>query len=119
MQDKRKYKRFPLPVAHYQSRDDKKIRGVSDVWDVSREGFRIHSSSSIPKGAMLDFKINIPGAPEIHCRGEVCWTRVSEKGYWEGLRFTKINVTEKTLLLEYGYEAWLKAEEKKKLAQVA
>jgi len=108
--EKRKYQRFPLPVAHYQGRDDKGIRGVSDVWDVSREGFRILSSAPIKKGAVLEFKINVPEVLEIQCQGQVCWSGSTQGGYWEGLHFLKIDPIEKEELLEYAYKVWLKNE---------
>ncbi len=108
--DKRKYPRFLLPVAHYEGIDKKQIRGVSDVWDVSRNGFRILSPSRIRQGTILNCKINIPGVLDIVCQGEVRWSQPAEKGYWEGLRFTRINVADKIDLLNYAYDYWLETE---------
>ena len=108
--DKRKYKRFLLPVTHYEGMDNKRIRGVSDVWDVSRSGFRISSSSRIKKGTILNCKINVPDFLEIACQGKVQWSRPAAKGYWEGLLFIKIDPTDKMDLLNYAYDSWLEAE---------
>lgn len=109
-QDKRRYKRFLLPVTHYEGADDRQIRGVSDVWDVSRSGFRIFSSSRIKKGTVLNCKINIPNVLDIICQGEVQWSQPANRGHWEGLRFLTIDPTDKMDLLNYAYDSWLEAE---------
>ena len=114
-QDKRKFKRFPLPVAHYEGKDDKGIRGVSDVWDVSREGFRILSATSIKRGTVLDFKINVPEVLDVRCQAKVCWSETVEGRHWEGLRFSKVDPAEKAELLEYAYKVWVKVESAKQL----
>ena len=109
-QEKRKFKRFPLPVAHYEGKDDKGIRGVSDVLDVCRDGFRILSAGDIKKGTLLEFKINVPDVLDIWCKGKVCWSETSEGRHWEGLRFTEIDPADKAELLEYAYKMWVQEE---------
>lgn len=109
-QEKRKYKRFPLPVAHYEGKNDKEVHGVSDVLDVCRDGFRILSLATIKKGTVLEFKINVPGVLDIWCKGAVCWSESSEGHHWEGLRFTEIDPIDKARLLEYAYKMWVQEE---------
>lgn len=110
--DKRKFKRFVLPVAHYEGTDGHgHICGVSDVWDVSRSGFRIVSPILLKKGTHLHFRINIPQMLEIICEGKVCWCgAASGKMYWVGLSFIKIDPSDKADLLNYGYDSWLETE---------
>ncbi len=109
-EEKRKFKRFPLPVAHYEGKDDKGVHGVSDVLDVSRDGFRILSAEIIKKGTVLDFKINVPDVLDIRCKGKVCWSESSEGRHWEGLRFSEIDPADKAELLEYAYKMWVQEE---------
>ncbi|OGX14396.1 MAG: hypothetical protein A2351_03905 [Omnitrophica bacterium RIFOXYB12_FULL_50_7] len=110
-QEKRKFKRFALPVAHYEEIDGKHISGVSDVWDVSRGGFRILSPVPIDEGAVLRFKISVPKSLDIVCEGKVRWGgAASGNRYWLGLYFTKIAPADKMDLLDYGYDHWLEAE---------
>lgn len=109
--EKRKFRRFRLPVAHYEGRDDKKIHGVSDVLDVSREGFRILSDEPIKKGTILECRINVPDILDIQCQGKVCWSETAEGYHWEGLRFSRIDPGDKAEFLEYAYKIWV-AEEK-------
>lgn len=108
--DKRRYKRFLLPVTHYESMDSKHIRGVSDVWDVSREGFRILSPVIVKKETLLQFKINVPNVLDLVCQGTVCWHEAASKGYWLGLRFVQIDAADKADLLNYAYDYWLETE---------
>ena len=110
-QEKRKFKRFLLPVAHYEEMDGKHISGISDVWNVSRSGFRILSPVAIKKGTVLHFRINVPNVLNIVCEGKVRWGGVaSGKMYWLGLCFTKIDPADKMDLLNYGYDYWLETE---------
>lgn len=109
-QEKRKFKRFRLPVAHYEGKDDKGVCGVSDVLDVCRDGFRILSVDTIKKGTALEFKINVPGVLDIRCKGKVCWSESAEGRHWEGLRFTEIDPADKAELLEYAYKMWVQEE---------
>ncbi|MBU9888293.1 MAG: PilZ domain-containing protein [Candidatus Omnitrophica bacterium] len=111
--EKRKFRRFRLPVAHYEGRDDKKIHGVSDVLDVSREGFRILSDEPIKKGTVLECKINVPDILDIQCQGKVRWSATVEGYHFEGLQFSWVDPGDKAELLEYAYRMWV-AEEKAK-----
>lgn len=114
IQERRKYQRFPLPFAHYESKDKKGIRGVSDVWDVSREGFRIISEISIKRGSVLQFYINVPGVLDIQCEGQVCWSKAIKEGYAIGLRFTAMDPGQKSEFLGYAYKVWVKEEKAKR-----
>lgn len=113
-EEKRKSKRFLLPVALYEEIGGKHICGVSNVWDVSHGGFRLLAPVNISKGAILRCRISVPKVLDLVCEGMVCWTgATSEKKYWIGLCFTKIKPSDKVDLLNYGYDSWLEAEKKK------
>jgi hypothetical protein len=107
-QEKRQFKRFLLPVAHYKGKTEKNISGISDVWDVSHSGLRILSSVALKKGTLLSFRINVPNVLDFVCEGEVRWDEAaSGEMYWLGLCFTEINPADKMKLLDYAYDHWL------------
>ena len=113
-QDKRKFKRFLLPVAHFEEMTGAHISGVSRVWDVSRSGFRILSPVPIKKGTVLRLRISVPNVLDIVCEGTVCWEEAaSGKMHWLGLCFAKINPRDKVDLLNDGYDDWLRSEKEK------
>ena len=110
-QEKRKYKRFLLPVAHYKGKYEEHISGVSDVWDASHGGIRILSSVVVKQGTLLSVRINVPDVMDFVCEGEVRWDGVApDKMYWLGLSFTQIAPADKMKLLNYGYDYWLETE---------
>ncbi len=113
-QDKRKFKRFLLPVAHYQGRDDKGVRGIGDVRDVSREGFCILSPSTLKKGSVLEFKINVTEVLDFRCVAEVCWSEAIGSHHLTGFVFTRIDPDDKAKFLDYAYQAWVRGEGRKK-----
>ena len=113
-QDKRKFKRFLLPVAHFEEMTGAHISGVSRVWDVSRSGFRILSPVPIKKGTVLRLRISVPNILDLVCEGTVCWGESAPgKMYWVGLSFAQINPQDKMDLLNDGYDDWLRMEKKK------
>lgn len=110
-QDKRKFKRFLLPIAHFEEMTGAHISGVSRVWDVSRSGFRILSPVAIKKGTLLRLRICVPNMLDFVCEGKVRWEEAAhEKMFWLGLCFAQINPRDKVDLLNYGYDDWLKVE---------
>ena len=110
-QEKRRFKRFLVPVAHYESKDGKHITGVSDVWDVSHSGLRILSPVVVEKGTLLNLRITVQGVVDFVCEGEVRWDGTApDKKYWLGVNFTRIAPVDIMKLLNYGYDCWLESE---------
>lgn len=106
--ERRKYKRFLTPVTKYKSKGENSVEGTSPVHDISREGFRIDSSHSLSKDAVLGLEISFSNDKSISCTGAVCWSRPINDGkaHATGLKFLEIHPDDKMLLLEYAYDNW-------------
>jgi len=105
-QSARRFERFPLSSAYYAYKGENGIHGVSDVLDVSLEGFCIFSPSALEKGLKLDFTLTLPKIPDINFQGEVCWSRPAKGGYGVGLRFITIDPEDRAFLLDYAQRKW-------------
>lgn len=115
MEEKRKFMRFSTSVDVKYRVLERAIEGSSLSRDFSREGIGFTGNRSMPSGANLELEINIPGeiAP-IFATGEVVWVKESSKGgeFDIGVKLVKMDSFDRSRLLEYAYNEWLKAKGK-------
>ena len=112
--EKRKFKRFDAFMSvRFQTREPKKVVGISLSKDLSREGIKLSSTEELVKGTLLDLEIDIPDDPKpVLTMAEVVWTKRTEgpeKNYEHGIRFVAIDPVDKFRALDYAYNNWLEA----------
>ena len=115
MEERRKFMRFSTSVDVKYKSPERAIEGSSLSRDFSREGIGFTGNRGIPSGTHLELEINIPGeiAP-IFATGEVAWVKESSKGgeFDIGVKLVKMDSFDRSRLLEYAYNKWLKARSK-------
>ena len=116
MEERRKFMRFGASVDIRYSAPEMAMEGSSLSKDVSREGIGFSVNRIMPIGTPLELEVNIPGeiAP-IFAGAEVVWVKESvDRGDFDaGVKLVKMDPFDRSRLLEYVYNEWLKAEGKK------
>lgn len=110
--ERRKFKRFDAYMSvKYQSSESESVRGISLSKDLSREGIKVNSNTSLREGTVVDLEITIPDDPKpVHTAGKVMWSRPSEgqnQGYDQGVRFVMMDPVDKFRVLDFAYNHWL------------
>jgi hypothetical protein len=113
MEDRRKYKRFPIQLsAHYLGEDKEEWKECS-VTNVSREGMGIemHVRERIDIGSILQLEIIVPIREEpISIIGILRWIKELEGNpkfnFIGGVELSRIDPEDKWALLDYVYEDW-------------
>ena len=112
MKERRKFMRFNASVDVRYSVPGMAIEGLSLSKDVSREGMGFPVNRMMPIGTPLELELNIPGkiAP-VFARAEVAWVKeLAERADFDaGVKVLKVDPFDRSRLLEYVYEEWLKA----------
>ena len=105
--ERRRYLRFEAPVdLEYRTLTLNPIFGKALAKDLSREGVRIGVRHDIPAGTPIEICMNVPGDNlPVFATGKVAWA----DGIEAGVRLTKISQNDRTRVLEYVYNEWLKA----------
>ena len=115
MVERRKFIRFSVPVDVKYGAPVEGIEGLSMSRDVSREGIGFPVNKQMARGTAVELEIGIPGelAP-IFASGEVAWMkRSSERSDFDaGMKVVKMDPFDRSRLLEYVYNEWLKVMDK-------
>ena len=111
MNEKRKFVRFGISLDMNYKVPHREIKGLARARDVSREGIGCYLGERLPVGVMVHLEINIPGEIiPIFTRGEVVWCKESDAGegtnFNSGMKLIKMDSSDKSRLLEYGYNQW-------------
>ena len=110
--ERRKFKRFDAYMTvKYLLPEKTDSQGVSLSKDLSREGLKMNSSTSLEEGMLVDLEINIPDDPKpVQTSGKVMWSRAADgknQGYDQGVRFLMMDPVDKFRVLDYAYNHWL------------
>jgi len=111
MEDRRKYKRFPIELsARYLEEFRKEWKGCT-VINISREGMGIivYLWERISIGSSLQLEIIIPKKEEpTRITGILRWIKEQkgEMNFIAGIEFTKIYSEDKWTLMDYAYDNW-------------
>ena len=102
--------RFNAPLdLEYRTLTLNPIFGKALAKDLSREGVRVGIKQDIPSGTPVEICMNVPGDNlPVFATGKVAWA----DGLDAGIRLTKISQNDRTRVLEYVYNEWLKASKK-------
>ncbi len=111
MEDKRKFVRFGISLDIKYKVPHRSIEGLAQGRDLSREGIGCYLGERLPVGVMVRLEINIPvEIIPIFTRGEVVWCKESDAGkganFNSGMKIIKMDSSDKSRLLEYGYNQW-------------
>lgn len=108
--ERRKFMRFQAPMdLEYRTLTLNPIFGKALAKDLSREGLRLGLKQNLPAGTPIEICMNVPGDNlPVFASGKVAWA----DGLEAGVKLTKISQTDRTRVLEYVYQEWLKAVKK-------
>jgi c-di-GMP-binding flagellar brake protein YcgR len=116
MDDRRKYKRFPIELsAKYHIGGNGKWKGCT-VTNISRNGMGIivYLQEKLPLDSYLQLEIMFPSKEKkVRAIGILKWlTEVKEeKSYMSGVEFVEIDPEDKWELLDYAFDEWSKKRE--------
>ena len=97
----------------YEIMGHQPLKNKARLKDISRGGLRISGKKALLKGSYIDMEIKVPARDKyIPAFGEVMWSRSLDDSYYDtGMRFTKIQKKDRSELLGYAYDEWVKAHE--------
>ena len=111
MEDKRKFKRFPVELsARYLKENTKEWKGCTAT-NISREGMGmiVYLREKIPLASSLKLEIILPTKNEtIKAIGILRWIEEKREGmnFQGGIELTEIDSEDKWTLLDYAYDNW-------------
>ena len=112
MKERRKFARFNTYMdTSYELLGSRPVMVKARLKDISKEGLRLVCESALLKGSYVDLVIEIPGQERtIKAFGKVVSSKRLNKAYCEtNMCFTKVQSNDRARLLDYAYDAWLKA----------
>ena len=116
MAERRKSMRYCTPLdVEYKSLTLNPIFGKTLAKDFSKDGIRLGLKHPGSVGTMVEISLNVPGDNlPVFATGKVAWA----DGLEAGLKLTKISPNDRTRILEYVYQEWLKDKKKAGVASV-
>ena len=108
--ERRRFMRFDLPLdLEYRTLTLNPIFGKALAKDLSKDGVRLNLKQAVPMGTPVEICLNVPGDNlPVFATGKVTWA----DGLEAGIRFTKIDNTDRARVLEYVYREWLRTNKK-------
>ena len=111
MDEKRRFMRFNVLMDAVCKKGDSLKRRIK-VNNFSKEGVGLVGGKEFKKGEELEIEMLIPGdnVPVLF-EGEITWTKGPASDSAEhksGIKFKKINNHDKSRILEYIYQHWIK-----------
>lgn len=106
MNESRKYIRFSTSLdAEVKTLTLNPIFGKALAKNLSKEGVRLGLSQPISAGTPIELSLNVPGDNlPVFATGRVAWA----DGLDIGVKFTKISSEDRTRVLDYVYDEWLR-----------
>ena len=106
MSERRKYMRFNTSWdVEYKTLTLNPIFGKALLKDMSREGLRFNIRQGVPVGTPMEISMNVPGDNlPVFATGKVAWA----DGLDAGVKLIKISRTDRSRMLEYVYNEWLR-----------
>ena len=116
MTERRRFLRFTTALTALCEIVNARIRGTYKVKNISKDGALLELDTRLQQGEELSLSMEVPGDNvPIFASCQIAWQKELNKGkaYETGVKFTKINSSDKGRLLEYIYLEWLKLLDKK------
>lgn len=114
MTERRRWLRFETALSALCEIVRDKQRASSKVKNISKEGALVVLNRPLKEGEEINISMDIPGDNiPIFASGEVAWQREGKGSdpdtlYETGVKFTKMQSSDKGKLLEYIYTQWLR-----------
>lgn len=110
MTERRKFLRFETALNALCDIVSEKWKAHYKVKNISKEGALLLLDKKLRSGEMINLSVDVPGDNmPIFASAEVAWQRgLDEHSYETGVRFIKIDNSDKGRLFEYIYLQWLK-----------
>lgn len=111
MNERRRFLRFETALNALCENVSKQFRKSYQVKNISKEGALIIADKKFSQGEELNLSMDVPGDNiPVFAFCEVAWQKdLGKNGSYEtGLKFTKIESSDKGRLLEYIYLEWLR-----------
>ncbi len=110
--ERRKFLRFDTALSALCDIAKGKYKASSKVKNISKEGALVLLERPLKEGEEIDLSMDVPGDNvPIFASCEVAWQKVhlnDDRYYETGVRFKRIDGSDKGRLLEYIYLQWLK-----------
>lgn len=116
MTERRRFLRFKTALSALCEIVNEKLKGAYKVKNISKEGALLELDSRLRLGEELKLSMEVPGDNvPIFASCQIAWQKESDKGkiYDTGVKFTKIDSSDRGRLLEYIYLEWLRLLDKK------
>lgn len=121
MDERRKYIRFGtiIEALHRIMDRPEKLLTKGLLKDLSKEGVRLNSESSLEKGSLIELELRIPGEDvPIMAFGRVAWSQKSDETTFDaGIQFTKIKRGDRAKLMDFVYNEWIRSKKGKSLTK--
>lgn len=111
MTERRKFLRFATALRALCGMASEKRKASYEVKNISKEGALIITDKKLREGDELSLAMDVPGDNvPVFASCQVAWQKSLENNgpYETGLKFTKIDNSDKGRLLEYIYLQWLR-----------
>jgi c-di-GMP-binding flagellar brake protein YcgR len=110
MKERRKFLRFDTALGAICDIIKEKTKARSRIKNISKEGALIVVDKRLAEGSEINLTMDVPGDNiPILAKCEVAWQKGSgSEKYETGVRFTKIDGSDKGRLREYIYAQWLR-----------
>lgn len=115
MEERRRFFRFNLLLkGEVATESQNRLSSQVELLNFSREGFRIFvPQKEFLKTDLLGINVQLPDRDiPIHIQGLVKWLSPARGGYEIGEEIHRIEVSEKTEILDYAYNLWKKNKKK-------
>jgi len=114
--ERRRFLRFKTALEALCELVSEKAKGTYKVKNISKDGALLELDKRLRLGDELNLSMEVPGDNvPIFASCQIAWQKESGKrnAYDTGVKFTKIDSSDKGRLLEYIYLEWLKLLDKK------
>ena len=109
MTERRRFLRFETALSGICHIIHERTKAASRVKNISKEGALLVLDKKLGEGTQINLSVDVPGDNvPIFATCEVAWQKGAERDYETGVRFTKIESSDKGRLLEYIYSQWLR-----------
>jgi hypothetical protein len=113
MEERRRYIRFDTSLdASCKSGEEEVSEFAAVIKNISREGLCLNGEQKISEGTVLDMALSVPGDNiPVLAQGQVAWSMEcngQEDQFDSGVKLVKMTGLDKSRLLEYVYNQWLR-----------
>ena len=100
--ERRQSPRVPVQVNLSLCKDKKvKQKSKGSIMNISLDGMYVETDLSLRIGSNLIFSLDLPDALQFNLSGKIVWRKKDEKINKYGIKFSKLDITEKPKLYNF------------------